>query len=448
MEQRFLTDYRVIPAVVTVGEPTVVTILPRGDHAAFLEGGEYTVEIWPHETTTTRLNIPTIEKITLTARDGVLRFEHTFVREQGYTLKLKVPEEAKYCDNPHYNRHLKQPYNRAPYMFMYAVDPDWKGMTVHKGDMHLHTCGSDGHESVGGLLANLRAAGHDFAAITDHYRYETSLKGIAFMQELPDVLTAVTGEEVHVPKDYIHILSIGGKASVNECYFADPEKADAEIAALAETLAIPEGVDSINFAARHWVVQKIKECGGMSVLTHPFWLWEQVYFMPLSMTEHLFREGGYDAYEMLNGCSGPECNQLETAFYYDQQRQGYTLPVIGNSDSHVSDQADYQKPTPAFTLVLSKGRDWESLHEAILARRSVAVEQYFEDKNFRIHGDFRLVKYMNFLMRNYYPQYMELCHAQGMLMKEYDATGNKELIPVLEALKKQTDAYTSEFFGW
>ncbi len=455
MEEKFLTDYRVTPAVVTVGENTTVTIRPRGEQAAFLEGGEYTVEIWPHETTTTRLNIPTIDTYAVTAQDGVLQFTHTFPREQGYTLKLNVPEETKYRDNPHYNppyrkerNHRKLTYSCAPYMFMYAVNPDWKAMTVHKGDMHLHTKYSDGNESVGGVLANLRSAGYDFAAITDHFLYEPSQKAARFMQELPDVLTALAGEEIHCPKDYIHILSIGGTASVNACYDADPVKADAEIAALAESLILPEGVDPQNTAARHWVAKKIKEFGGMPVLTHPFWLWSQVYFMPLNMTEYLFRSGEYEAYEMLNGVCGPEANQLETAFYYDQLRQGYTLPVIGNSDSHYSDRADFRKPTPAFTLVLSAGRDWESLHEAILDRRSVAVEWYEEDKNFRIHGDFRMVKYMNFLMRNYYPLYMELCHAQGMLMKQYDDTRDTALVPLLEGLKKQTDTFTEEFFGW
>ena len=455
MEQKFLTDYRVTPAVVVVGECTTVTIRPRGEQAAFLEGGEYTVEIWPHETTTTRLNIPTVDKYTVTAQHGVLQFTHTFPREQGYTLKLKVPEAAKWRENPHYNppfrprpTNPKSPYACAPYLFMYAVDPDWKGMTVHKGDMHLHTNYSDGNESVGGLLANLRAAGYDFAAVTDHYCYDSSLKAIEWMKELPDVLTAVAGEEIHCPKDYVHILSIGGTASVNTCYDADPEKADAAIAAIAASRTFPEGVDPQNAAARHWVVRKIKEVGGMAVLTHPFWLWERVHFMPLAMTEYLFRSGEYDVYEMLNGISGPECNQLETMFYYDQQRQGYTMPVIGNSDCHCSDRPDFRKPAPAFTLVLSKERDWESLRDAILARRSVAVEWYEGDTNFRIHGDFRMVKYMNFLMRNYYPLYMELCHAQGMLMKQYDDTRDIALLPLLEGLKKQTDTFTEEFFGW
>ena len=185
----------------------------------------------------------------------------------------------------------------------------------------------------------------------------------------------------------------------------------------------------------------------MPILTHPFWLWNQVYFMPLPLTEYLFRSGEYEAYEMLNGLGFTERNQLETSFYYDQQRQGYTLPVVGNSDCHGTDRDDYRRPTTAFTLVLSTGRTWDALHEAVLAGRSAAVE-YDGESRIRIHGDFRMVKYMNFLMRNYYPLYMELCHAQGMLMKQYDDTRDTALLPLLEGLKKQTDAFTEEFFGW
>ncbi len=453
MEQRWLTDYRVTPRVVAAGEPATVTITPRGEHTAFIEGETYELVIWPHETTTSVLEEKQITSITTTARDGKLVFSYVFPSEQGYTVKLRLPEDAQYCDNPHYNppyrnqRNMRQPYNRAPYFFMYAVAPDWKGMTVHKGDMHLHTKYSDGHESVGGMLANLRAAGYDFAAVTDHFVQEPSQKAMAYMRELPDVMTALAGEEVHVPIDRIHAVSIGGEQSVNGYYFNDPERAEREIAAVAETLDVPATVDRRHYAAHVWVARKAKEFGAMPILTHPFWLWCQVYFVPLSVTEQLFRSGEYEAYEMLNG-GHKEGNQLETAFYYDQQRQGYTMPVVGNSDSHCSDNSNYQKPTPAFTLVLSKGRDWDSLRKAILDRRSVAVETYAEDTNFHIHGDFRMVKYMNFLMRNYYPLYMELCHAQGMLMKQYDDTRDTALVPLLAQLKERTDAFTKEFFGW
>ena len=41
MEQRWLADYRVTPAVVVAGEPTTVTIAPRGKHAAFTAGAFY-----------------------------------------------------------------------------------------------------------------------------------------------------------------------------------------------------------------------------------------------------------------------------------------------------------------------------------------------------------------------------------------------------------------------
>ena len=453
MKERWLTDYRVTPSVVVVGEPATVTIAPRGSQAAFTDGETYNVVIWPHETTTTVLDKRLTTTITATPQEGKLVFTHTFPREQGYTLKIALPEEDTYRTNPHYNPpyrqkpQLKQGYNCAPYVYMYAVNPDWKGMTVHKGDLHLHTEHSDGHESVGGVLANLRASGCDFAAITDHYVYEPSQEAVAFMRELPDVLTTLSGEEVHVPTEFIHAVAIGGTQSVNELYYNDPETAEKEFAAIAETLDIPDTIDRRNYAVRLWIARKIKEYGGMPILTHPFWLWNQVYFMPLSLTEQLYRSGEYEAYEMLNEGGGHEGDQLATAFYYDQLEQGYALPVIGNSDSHDTDGADYRKPTQAFTLVLAAGRDWESLHQAILARRSVAVEVYNDNDRFHLYGHFRMVKYMNFLLRNYYPLYMELCHAQGVLMKQYDETHDAALIPLLAELKKKTDDFTNSFFG-
>ena len=454
MKQKWLTDYRVTPSVVVAGEPATVTITPRGSHAAFAEGETHTVEIWPHETTTNEIDTCLIERIAVVPQNGALVFEYTFPAEQGYTLKLRIPEEATYCTNAHYNppyranRHKRPGYLCAPFVYMYAVNPDWKGMTVHKGDLHLHTEHSDGHESVGGMLANLRAAGCDFAAITDHYVYEPSQEAAAFMGELPDVMTALAGEEVHIPTEFIHAVAIGGCKSVNSTYYDDPVAAEAEIAAIGERLDIPAGIDRRNCAARVWLARKAKEYGAMPILTHPFWLWNQVYFMPLALTEYLFRSGEYEAYEMLNEGGGHEGDQLATAFYYDQQRQGYTLPVVGNSDSHCSDSDDYRRPALAYTLILSKGRCWESLHQAVLDRRSVAVETYADNTRFHLFGDFRMVKYMNFLLRHYYPLYMELCHAQGVVMKQYDDTRDAALLPLLAQLKQQTDDFTAAFFGW
>ena len=452
MKEYHLTDFRITPAVVQNGVATEITIAPTGDHTVFLDGYEYTVEIWPAEETTARLDGCAVKRIKLYAADGKLVFTETFCGEQQFTIKIILPEELQYYPNPYYKppycgRRIKHAALGHPMLYLYSVNEDLYGLTVYKGDMHIHTYDSDGRESVGGVIANLKKAGFDYAAITDHYWYDSSVKAKELFADLPDVFTCLPGEEVHTPVEYIHVVSIGASQSVNKYYFEHQDECEACIRELAETLKIPEGIDRYNYASRYWVAETSRKFGGMPVLTHPFWIWETVYFVPPKITEFTFEHGNYEAFELLNGACGRETNNLQTAFYFEERAKGFDMPIVGSSDCHMTDREDDRMPTDAYTLVLAKDRSWESIHDAILKKRNVAVEHYETDKNPRLYGSYRMVKYMNFLLLNYYPLYMELCHEQGVLMKEYAYTKDSSLIELIQLLKQRSDAFTDAFFG-
>lgn len=446
-------DFRLTPSVVQVGVPTEVTITPTGDNTKFEDGYEYTLEIWPAEQTTVRLNECNIRRLTLTPKEGRLIFTETFEREQQYTLKLILPEELRYYHNPYYHppyRTVKRPKHGSlqhPVLWLYAVEKDLYPLRVYKGDLHMHTCESDGRESMAGLFSNLKKAGMDFAALTDHYRYPSSVQVRELFSDAPDCFTFLPGEEVHVPSEYIHTVSVGASASVNAYYYEHREECEARIRELSETLEIPEGIDRYNYAARYWVGERIHEFGGYAVLTHPYWIWNAVYFMQPEITRELFERGNHDFFELLNGTCGAETNMLQTAFYWEERAGGYDMPIVGSSDIHVSDRDDERLPTDAFTLVLAEDRTPEGIFRAISEHRSVAVEHYAEDKNFRVHGDLRLVKYCNFLLGNYYPRYRELCYPLGTLMKEYGMTQNAELKRLMGELQQRCEDYTAAFFG-
>ena len=44
------------------------------------------------------------------------------------------------------------------------------------------------------------------------------------------------------------------------------------------------------------------------------------------------------------------------------------------------------------------------------------MEQYKEDENPRVYGEYRYAQFVLFLIREYYPQHDELCQVEGMLL--------------------------------
>lgn len=451
-------DYRVTPSVVCTGVPTEIVISPRGANAVFPDGYDYTVEIWGADDATTVIDPVTqwgqITKTVLKpdARNGCLKFTFTFETEQQYVLKIRLPEVLQYSTNPHYNppyrsahAPLKQEAIRCPTLSVYAVEPDLYGKKVFKGDLHAHTWDSDGHESDIGILANWKKAGHDFGAITNHYWYHSYENAMETIKDLPDLFTLIPGEEVHVPSEFIHVVAVGGKKSVNDAYYDNTEAVLAEIAALEKTLDIPEGIDPHNYASRVWIAQKAREYGAISILAHPFWIWNEVYFMPLALTKLLLDRRVHDCLEF--NCSGSEDSALSSSLYYETRAKGYDVPFVGSSDTHNTDEASPFHPSKGSTLVLAEDRNWESLRDAILSGNSAVMEQWNGENGYRLYGSFRMVKYLSFLVNAYYPEYTELCYPLGSLIKDWERDPSPALYALIQAQTERANAFSDAFFG-
>ncbi|MCQ2424882.1 MAG: hypothetical protein MJ070_01950 [Lachnospiraceae bacterium] len=451
-------DYRVTPSVVCTGVPTEITITPRGANAVFPDGYDYTIEIWGADDATTVIDPGThwadLQKKVIKPQvgNGCLKFTFTFAVEQQYVLRVKLPEVLQYSTNPHYNppyrsahAPMKQEALRFPALSVYAVEPDLFGMKVFKGDLHAHTWDSDGHESDVGIIANWRKAGHDFGAITNHYWYHSYEKAMETLNDLPDVFSLFPGEEVHVPSEFIHVVAIGGKKSVNDAYYDNTEAVIAEIAELEKTLDIPDGIDKHNYASRVWIADKAREYGAISILTHPFWIWSEVYFMPLALTRLLLDRKIHDCLEF--NCGGSEDSALTTSLYYDTRAKGYDVPFVGSSDTHGTDGSDPAHPSTGTTLVLAKDRSWESIRDGILSCRSAVMEQWGGENAYRLYGSFRTVKYLNFLVKAYYPEYTEISYALGSLIKDYERNPSPALRDLIAAAQKRADDFSDAFFG-
>lgn len=425
-------DYTVTPSVVRTGELTTVTIESSGSVAVFKDGETYDIKIMGVEDFATDLHNRPEHKKQVTALNGKLVFDWFFAEEQTYVIKFDEKQLPQ------------KPVKYANKVRVFAAHNDLYERIVLKADFHCHTTGSDGHDSPERTVGNMRSCAVDMFAVTDHRDMQPSLDMQRDFAEFSDVISIINAEEVHVPDEYVHTISLGGKSVVEE-WESDPDKYEKEVDRIEEALNLSEGIAKRDFAYRVWIAKKSRELGGLPLLTHPFWLWADVFFQNPKTAEELIKQQVFGCFEILNGVSDYHTNLNQIAFYHEMRAKGYNIGIVGSSDSHTTNNDDFRDNIYCYTYVFSKDRDFESVKEAILDGWSVAVMKYPEDTHPTITGSFRLVKYAQFLYYCYFENYMQLCNAQGQLFKLIHKTPNaKQLI---KEHQKIIDAYKKDFFG-
>ncbi len=395
-----IADYQVRPLVHPVGRPSLLTVRPLGAHAAFTDGAQYIVRVMPLERTLSPRPREDYPGLSVTAAGGVLRFAWTFGEEQEHYLRIMQ------ADHPLDKERLCS-------LRVYALQDDLLALSPYRGDLHVHSSYSDGHESPAVVAANYRKDGYDFLALTDHYRYAPSLEAIAAYAGKKADLALYPGEEVHTAGNHNHIVNFGGSFSVNEKARGDLDAYEREVAAIEQGLSLPPDVDRHEAAVMHWCFQQIRAGGGLAIFPHPHWI-PDVYHVQDSLSRYLFASRAFDAFELLGGQTQRE-NLLQTAFYHEMLRLSCDSPVVGSSDSHGT--VDCQWYDWSSTIVLARSLAFEDIRQAVLDRRSVAVATYPREAP-RFYGDYRIVKYVIFLYDVYFPLHNELCFEEGRLMKD------------------------------
>lgn len=449
--------YDIYPKVFPVGKEIEITVKPLGDHAKF-ENPEnlilYVLEIengsirdFPY-----RKNNKTVD-FSVDA-DGTIKFKNTFETEQQYFIR--------FCE--------KETDKKLVQLCVYAVADDLCGRYPLIGDLHMHTCRSDGKQSPAIVSANYRKHGYDFFAITDHERYYPSLEAINAYKDVPIEFNIVVGEEVHMPKegpDFIcdpHIVNFGGKYSINALVdesdhvvevgaakelrtFEGAECPDVmtvkefqkEVMELAETLDIPEDIEKFTYACMVWIFNHIKKAGGLGIFCHPYWI-SNVNHVPENLIEYLMETQPFDAFEVLGGENYYEHNGFQTHKYYDDRAKGRKYPIVGSTDSHSS--INNVNAYVASTMVFSPANEREAIISSIKDFYSVAIDGI--SKEFRLVGDLRLSKYACFLLKEFFPLHDDLCYEEGRAMKDYvcGVEGAKETLEFISGrVKKQREKY-------
>lgn len=438
-------SYDVFPRVVAAGKETCIHIRPLGVRREFEPGEEYDLTI-AAMTTGRPKHFPQSadfqKKKVRCDQDGCFAFQHIFEKEQEYYLRLFYvnPKTGK--------RGMRQ-------VSVYCVADDLIGRYPFVGDLHIHTCCSDGGEQPETVCAAYRKQGYDFMTISDHNRYYPSLRAMEFYKEVPTELTIVQGEEVHMTAPGgddicdIHIVNFGGEYSVNalvegpatrekgkEVRFratrpdCPPVMSEEEYYELmqerASKLDLPEGVDPLCTAVVSWVFEQIHNGNGLGVLAHPFWI-NDVQNVPDAQLDYIIGNHLMDAVEVLGGdhyyektyC---EQNRLQMARYGDDRARGWKYGVVGTSDSHscLSTNPDAYITS---TMVFAPANERMALIDSIKGFYSVAIDHMHD--NYHIFGELRLARYCNFLLKYYVPLHDDLCFEEGRLMQQY-ATGTEQ----------------------
>ena len=423
--KRELYNYDVYPLVFPAGEPTEITVRPLGDHARFAPDTRVTVHRLdsgsPNKPFTawnkTAYDAPLCE-------DGCLRFVYTAAAEG--ELFVRVWKDDR----------------KVAQLSIYAVDDDLAARIPLRGDLHMHTCRSDGSEDPGIVSANYRARGYDFAVITDHHRYYPSLEAIRDYADAKCPLNILPGEEVHLPGTGVHIVNAGGTFSVNGLFetsdnykdtngsldgrrmdetitppdIITPERYEKELQEIEATLGdCPENVEMRWYSVCVWALNKIREGGGLAIYAHPYWI-ADMWHVPEPLNRYFLLKHPFDAFEVLGGENYYEQNGFQTAIYYDEYRAGRVHPIVGSTDTHGSTEHN-RDAAICSTIVFAHANEREDIVQSVRDRYSVAVDTI--SKEYRLVGEFRFQKYASFLMENYFPLHDRQAALDGEIMRQY-----------------------------
>jgi len=152
----------------------------------------------------------------------------------------------------------------------------------------------------------------------------------------------------------------------------------------------------------------------------------------------------FDAFEVLGGESYYQHNGFQTQRYYEDRAKGIRYPIVGSTDSHNSDPERNRNARICSTFVFAKENERTALIAAIKDMYSVAVDTISTE--YRLVGDFRLVKYARFLLDEVTPLHDELCYEEGRLMKA-SVTGDAEAKETLRFIHGRMKRFYQKYFA-
>ena len=394
---------------------TIEPVFPVEIH----EGLEYFIQIQPFSGWKC-YGLRNSDKAPTAADEAFFKEQHLLKMEDGaLTITVRLPQEdCYYCNLYLGDTHLEK-------LEIYALDEDLYSRTPYKGDNHLHTYMSDGRESPMYMAATACLNGYDYCVITDHWHYEPSLIAKRFFESTGVDFLVIPGEEVHSPDNPAHIINLGGTASVNAWWKDDDTEYREAVAKEMESITDPmTDADRYTAAACQVVYDKIHEMDGVAVMCHPNWIVGHGFNQTEDVTEYLFDHKRFDVLELIAGGAFEDGTQMQISYYQEQEK----MPILGNSDSHSAFGS--RMIMGNFTIVFAEEMTVEAIKKAIREGMTIAGNAN------KLYGDYRLVKFGYFLLRNFYEGHKEQRSALGSTMIRMVSSGDNKNPKWLEAFQK------------
>ncbi len=416
--------YMCFPSVVCVGKETEVWIKPRDISRIFRGEWSYELAVVGLRDDQLSYHDPIPLDHSFTIQEGCMVFRHNFDREQEYSIRFRRVGEKEIR------------------ISLYAVQPDLYALRPLKGDLHTHSYCSDGVDGVAMTPADYREAGFDFFALTDHNRMYPSLLAAQLYDGVKLGMHIIPGEEVHTPGSLVHIVHAGGRESICEQYIRDPEGYEAAIDEIEKTLPEVDTTYRRRVAMAKWACQHIHDAGGIAIFPHPFWCPNR-YNLSAEFLDYIYNNRMFDAFELMGGIVDQE-NNMQLAYWQEQNLRGNYLPPVGSSDSHK------HLPTECFnrrfTVAFARENTTEAILEAVKNGCTVAADVPSpETMDARFYGSLRLVMFSHFLYENYFSETQRLCMGEGILMRRY-AEG-EDVGEILASLADTVEDFYKKFYG-
>ncbi len=422
-------NYQIYPSVMEANKEMEMVIVPAERVYLFHEGQEYTIKIYPVDGDETCYHTPTTRTVlTATAKDGVLRFTHTFEGEQEHLIQLELNEK------------------RIWETMVYSLFPDLLDLVPLRGDFHGHSHRSDGKRDPAALAGHYREQGYDFFSLTDHNRFYTGGEYDEVFGDVKTEFVRVPGEEVHSPDSIVHIVHVGGAYGVANEYIHDREAYEAKIAAYETRVPadLPEQYRG-RYARAMWATDAIHAAGGLAIFAHPYWRpGNRIYNVRDDFAKRLLTSGMFDAYELVGGMGQVGINR-SVALWNELRAEGLRISVVGSSDVHGIEKAGTFPHD--FTLCFAKSKDPADIVAAVKAGHCVAVEAQGADYNrqHRCYGSLRLVSYAQYLLNHFYPHFQRIAQCEGVAMRQYAM--NEAPAALVELCAVQAADFRARFFG-
>lgn len=343
-------------------------------------------------------------------------------------------------------------YKESKIVTLYCLNKEMMQLRPLKGDLHMHSIYSDGRATPFAMVMASLDAGMDFVSVTDHDSYEGSLKAIQKAKENSIDILVLRGEEVSVggKKDMSvsqgngHILSINANKSIED-QRKDIRKYEKELQTIAASLKkedIDKNIDVSHYAKNIWVINKIKEAKGISILAHPNWVYKDgKYHLHQAFYKEMLKSSHLDGVEVFGEEKIKEHNNMTHLTALQTKNIHKYLAPFANSDAHDSDHEIGDR----FTILFAKNKSASSVVKAMKKGLCCAV---FKRENYehQFIGKDELAQYVYFLIKEYYPKHTTL---KSRLAKLYiDQLINEEIFDKkINNVRKKLEEHTNNFYG-